>query len=79
MTKVAYEVEYDINYIEQKVRNEFNLCENWYGDYYGSLLESETGLNLVTFLSKAKSEEEYREILDQIEDNFRRAAQNLDQ
>lgn len=76
MTKSAYEVEYDIDMIEQKVRNEFDLDDNWYGDCYGSLLENETGSRLNMLMERSKTEEEYQELLDQIEENFRNAAKS---
>lgn len=74
--RTSYEVEYEIDQIEEEVRREYGLPDNWYGDVYGSLLEDPYyyGTNLRIAMEMAKSVEEYEEALQLIRRNFEVAA-----
>ena len=72
--KSRIDVERDVNDIEREIRDECDLEDNWYGDCYGVLIESSSGLDLMTCAEFAKNEEEYNEYLKEIENNFRREA-----
>lgn len=49
----------------------------WYGNSYGSLVESETGLDLMSAIENAKTEEERSNYLNEIRINFERAAKDV--
>ncbi len=74
--KSRIDVEYDVNDIEREIRDEYDLEDNWYGDCYGTLIESLFGGNLMTCAEFAKNEEEYQEYMNEIEENFKKAAVN---
>lgn len=66
----AYEVEQEVDLVEQKIRGKYNLPDNWYGDTYGSIIEDRHGNNLMAHMKHASSEEEYYSYLNEIKDNF---------
>lgn len=72
--KTRIDIEYDVNSIERTIREEHDLPVHWYGDSYGSLIESPEGLDLLTCCEYARDEEEYQKYLDEIEENFKMAA-----
>ncbi len=72
--KSRIDIERDVNDIEREIRYEYDLEDYWYGDCYGTLIETVSGLNLMTCMEFAKDEEEYNEYLKEIEENFKRDA-----
>ena len=74
MKKSRIDVEYDVNSIEEDVRRKYDLPDGWYGDCYGSLIEDRFGNNLMTDMEMTATEEEYQEYLNEIKENFERAA-----
>lgn len=70
----AYEVEQEVNLVEQKIRGKYNLPDNWYGDTYGSIAEDRYGNNLMVHMKYAASEEEYHSYLNEIKENIERSA-----
>lgn len=74
MKKSRIDVEYDVNRIEEDIREKYDLPYNWYGDCYGSLIEDRFGHNIMTDMELATTEEEYQEYLNEIEENFEKAA-----
>ncbi len=79
MRKTSYQIEYDIDMIEQSVRDMYNLPDNWYGDTYGSLLENEWGTNFKILMEHCTNQEEYDDYLSEIRENFINAAKNYNE
>lgn len=77
MINTRVEIEYEINLIEEQIRSEFNLEENWYGDSYGTLLENSYGKNLVTVMEAAIDQQTYDCCLNEIEKNLRNLAEDM--
>lgn len=73
--KSGIDVEYDVNSIVSYITREYDLPSDWYGDTYGSLIETETGVNLMNKAQFVENEEEYQECMDEIESNFRSQAE----
>lgn len=72
--KSRIDVEYDVNAIESEIRYKYDLEDHWYGDCYGTLIETSSGLDLMTCAEYAENEEEYQEYMSEIEENFERDA-----
>lgn len=65
------DIEYVVNKIEEDVRNGYDLPDDWYGDTYGSLIETSTGLNILTKMQFC-SDEDYEDYLNELKENFER-------
>lgn len=75
--KTNYEVEYEIDQIEQEMRLQHGLSADWYGDTYSTLLEDKFGNNLKTKMEIAVSKDEYEDAKEEISNNFLRLAEQI--
>ena len=74
MKKSRIDIEYDVNIIDEDIREKYDLPYGWYGDCYGGLIEDRFGNNIMTDMEFASSDEEYQEYLNEIKENFETAA-----